>query len=314
MTTSLAPGCLLALSTLLGACDRPPPVSPIPPLTTATSTAPLAPAAPPATEPLATPAAPAPAASPAGCDPASWKTALQSCEPFVARFTASASGNYWPAARAVDGDSCTAWNSGGFAPQAITLDLGEPRPVGRVVLVPEMTPDGAVAHVVEVSNDGVRFEVRGRYEGTMVERGVYGVALSPAALARYVRVRTERSPSWVAWNEIVPVACPGQHATAPAPQQAVATPAARPVPPPEPRASLVAGTGACTRDADCHPDAPCHAAACTSRPSPFGPVQCTKDCSGPMDCGRGGCVCDHGRCAMSARPSPDDDVLKSLSH
>jgi hypothetical protein len=114
------------------------------------------------------------------------------------------------AALALDRSACTIWNSGAGAPQSITLDLGEPRPIGHVVLVAAMTPAGQVAHVVEVSDDGVTFDPRARYDGEMFDGGVFGLTLVPAARARFVRVRTERSPSWVAWRDVVPTTCQGE--------------------------------------------------------------------------------------------------------
>jgi hypothetical protein len=176
-----------------------------------------------------------------------------------------------------------------------------------------MTPDGQVAHVVEVSSDGVRFEARARYEGAMSEGGVFGVTLSPAALARYLRVRTERSPSWVAWNEIVPVACAGERATPPASPTSsepptMLGPSARPTPPPR----LVPGVGACAHDADCHPNGNCHPTGCTSRPVAPSGLACTRSCSGPLDCDNGECVCNRGRCTMSTRGTPDEQFHEPL--
>jgi hypothetical protein len=108
---------------------------------------------------------------------------------------------------AVDADACSLWNANGFAPQAITVDLGAPRVVGRLLLVPGMSPRGHVVHVVEVSHDGVTFEPRARYDGKMWDSGVFVVKLEPAARARFIRLRTESSPSWVAWFEIMPLTC-----------------------------------------------------------------------------------------------------------
>ncbi len=108
---------------------------------------------------------------------------------------------------AVDSDACSLWNSNGFVPQAITLDLGSSRTASRLLLIPGMSPRGRVVHVVEISDDGKSFEPRARYDGEMFDSGAFVVKLEPAARARFIRIRTETSPSWVAWFEIVPFTC-----------------------------------------------------------------------------------------------------------
>ncbi len=106
------------------------------------------------------------------------------------------------ASKGSDGDTCTIWNSGGFAPQSITFDLGTETRIDAIVLVPEMSPNGSVKHAVAFSNDGKSFQVGQRVEAPM-QSGVAQDLLLPAPeRARFVRVTTDQSPSWIAWREV----------------------------------------------------------------------------------------------------------------
>jgi len=68
-------------------------------------------------------------------------------------------------------------------------------------------------------------------------------------------------------------------------------------------AHIVAGTGACTTDADCVPDGCCHPATCTAGPRRPCNQMCTMECRGnTLDCGQGSCLCDHGTCAARITP------------
>lgn len=125
----------------------------------------------------------------------------------VARAVASA--NQADALQALDGSACTIWNAGGFAPQSVELDLGEPAFVDGFELVPEMTPNGAVTHVIEVSLDGQRWEPAHRVEGAMQSGVAFEMLLPKTMRARFLKVSTLASPSWVAWRDIVVLHCSG---------------------------------------------------------------------------------------------------------
>ena len=107
------------------------------------------------------------------------------------------------AVSAFDGDACSIWNSGGFAPQAATLDLGAPTLVSTVLLVPEMTPSSAtVTHVLEVSDDGRSFQRLGQLRAPMRTGEIVELPIPGGVTTRFVRVSTSESPSWVAWRDI----------------------------------------------------------------------------------------------------------------
>ncbi len=112
------------------------------------------------------------------------------------------------AARANDGNRCTSWNSGGYAPATLTLDFGETVPMRGVTLVPEMSPTTAgVGHVVEVSDNGSAWRVAHTVSQTMSSGQVYPFAFSQPQSARFLRVRSTSSPSWIAWVEVAVYRC-----------------------------------------------------------------------------------------------------------
>lgn len=125
--------------------------------------------------------------------------------------TASAS-SMWTAgsapAFAIDGNRCTGWNAGGYAVAYLQVDLGRVISVRGVTLVPFMSPTPAgVTHVVEVSSDGATFTPTLTISQTMASSGTYGYDFGRDVSARYVRVRTLSSPSWVAWGEVAVFRC-----------------------------------------------------------------------------------------------------------
>jgi hypothetical protein len=116
--------------------------------------------------------------------------------------TAQASSAQADASKAGDGSVCTIWNSGGGAPQQVTLDLGTPTRVDVIALVPEMTPDGTVSHEVSFSDDGRSFQVGHRIEAPMRSGAQVELVLPKPERARFVRVTTTKSPSSIAWREV----------------------------------------------------------------------------------------------------------------
>lgn len=115
---------------------------------------------------------------------------------------ATADRNAKDAAAASDTDRCTIWNAGGFAPASVTLDLGAETRIDVIALVPEMTPDGRVSHAIAFSDDGKTFVTGQRVEAPMQSGVAAELALPKPERARFVRVTTSASPSWVAWREI----------------------------------------------------------------------------------------------------------------
>jgi hypothetical protein len=109
---------------------------------------------------------------------------------------------------AFDGDACTIWNSGGFAPQSATLDLGSPKFISAILLVPEMTPSrGLVHHTVEVSDDGRLFQRLGELKLTMRTGEAIELPVPNGVTTRFLRITTSESPSHVAWRDVAIIRC-----------------------------------------------------------------------------------------------------------
>jgi hypothetical protein len=121
--------------------------------------------------------------------------------------SASATLSSGDAMRAGDGSTCTEWNAGGFAPASVTLDLGTPTRIDAIVLVPEMSPGGRVRHEIAFSDDGRSFQVGHRVEAPMQTRVPVELPLPRPERARFVRVTTTSSPSFVAWREVALFRC-----------------------------------------------------------------------------------------------------------
>lgn len=104
------------------------------------------------------------------------------------------------AASVFDHDLQTNWNSGAFAPGWIQLDLGAPVTISRVRLYTVQTPAGPTRHEILGGLTPDSLTSLGALEGNTADG--QGLELQVKAQARYVRVVTVKSPSWVGWREI----------------------------------------------------------------------------------------------------------------
>lgn len=111
-----------------------------------------------------------------------------------------ASREHTPAEGAVDGDVDSGWVSGDLAPQWIELDLGEERSVDRLRLLVDQAPPGPTVHEIYAGPDPDPQE-----RVAVVEEDTdWGDELTVAigTPARYIRIVTTESPSWIAWLEV----------------------------------------------------------------------------------------------------------------
>jgi RHS repeat-associated protein len=108
-----------------------------------------------------------------------------------------------PPAQAIDGNLGTMWNSGGFAPQWIQLDLGQPATISQIRLNVAQLPDGQTTHEIYGGTDPQALTLIRTLSGFTQSGQWLEPTFAPAINnIRYLKILTTASPSWVAWNEI----------------------------------------------------------------------------------------------------------------
>ena len=114
----------------------------------------------------------------------------------------SASGAYpgSPPANVVDGNTGTFWNAGGFPVQWIQIDLGAVRPVCSLRLTALQSPAGTATHTVLIGDNAQSLTPLRTVSKVFADFQVDVVPI--AANTRFIRIRTDSGPSWVAWREI----------------------------------------------------------------------------------------------------------------
>lgn len=123
---------------------------------------------------------------------------------------ATASSESQSAGAATDGDiSPGNWNSKGFPPQWIEIDLSGPRRIRHVSLNPEQSPSGFTQNrVYGLRPDGTRL-LLSEYNASTISGGIFTVIVDPRVGddIRAIRVETISGPSWVSWREIEVYGC-----------------------------------------------------------------------------------------------------------
>lgn len=92
------------------------------------------------------------------------------------------------------------WNAGHGAPAWVEIDLGAQKTVTRIRLTPEQDPEGAVVHYIYAGSSPSPTNLVATISGNGATLEPFAASLG--APARYVRIYTVSSPSWVAWREI----------------------------------------------------------------------------------------------------------------
>ena len=110
-----------------------------------------------------------------------------------------------PPVRAVDGRTDDIWNSGGYAPQWIEIDLGRPVDIGRIRLIAGEQPAGVAFLVLTRRGDGT-YRLLHRFDGPSVYRQELRFSRKrPWRAVRYLRVAASQgsgASAWVSWPEI----------------------------------------------------------------------------------------------------------------
>jgi hypothetical protein len=116
--------------------------------------------------------------------------------------TVSASLPGSPPANAIDGLLGTGWGAGAFPPQWIRIDLGAVRSVHEIYLVVDQFPEGDTHHRLLLAGADGAFGLAAEFEGNTAPGDVLSFRPPTPVEARFVRVETLSSPSWVGWHEI----------------------------------------------------------------------------------------------------------------
>lgn len=115
-----------------------------------------------------------------------------------------------PGTNAVDGNSNTAWISGGLATQWIQIDLGTPSTIAEIRLTVTMTPQvGQTTHHVLAKGPGTagQFKLMHTFSQITEEGTILKFTPSPVWQGiQYIRIESIESPSWIAWREIEVIA------------------------------------------------------------------------------------------------------------
>ena len=130
------------------------------------------------------------------------------CTRLSGKYTANSTwGGHLPS-HAGDGKCGTAWNSGGHPVRWIRVDLGTTKSVRGLVVVPNSSPSpAAVTHQFQISTNGSSWVTQKIWSATIKNSGIYNIDFGNNVSARYVRVRTTKTPSWVAWTEVAVFSC-----------------------------------------------------------------------------------------------------------
>lgn len=104
---------------------------------------------------------------------------------------------------ACDGNSATVWNAGRFATQWIQFDLGRTVSLRRIRLQIAQSPTGDTRHIVSVGQSPTSLHQATEFVGTTHDGQWLEFDLGGKELGnvRYIRVTTDKSPSWIAWRE-----------------------------------------------------------------------------------------------------------------
>ncbi len=104
---------------------------------------------------------------------------------------------------ALDADTTTYWNSGGYAPQWIEVDLGGSQQVSTLTLEFAQSPAGISTHQLYAgSTENPTALVKTVNAFTEDQEKMVVQFVPPLTNVRYLRIVTTESPSWVAWRTI----------------------------------------------------------------------------------------------------------------
>jgi glucose/arabinose dehydrogenase len=187
-----------AMLTMVLACRSPRgPISETSPVegTTQGTSTPLIKDATPTVSHVSSPATPSPVRS--------TPTTTSAWQNVAIRATVSASSGEDSARKAVDGNPESLWSAGKPAPQSFTVTLDRPYLVNSVQLVVAQTPPGQTTHEIWLGDESGTLTRYKKLVNTWTSDGeTLTVPIDPPRVVTSVVVRTDESPSFVAWREV----------------------------------------------------------------------------------------------------------------
>jgi hypothetical protein len=107
------------------------------------------------------------------------------------------------AGKAVDGLALTAWNSGGGPPAELVIDLGAPMTIREIRLLNAQDPAGVTTHRIEIRKPFGGWQLLEKLNGfTTSEQWLRVFPSAPVTGVRWIRIKTQKTPSWVSWWEV----------------------------------------------------------------------------------------------------------------
>src|SRR5262249_39189401 len=108
--------------------------------------------------------------------------------------------------KAFDGRSDTDWNAGDYAPSWIEAELPAAE-LASIVLVPAQDIPGPTTHEIWVSdepmgNDRTKARLVHTFDRPTQDHDRLQFDCPKGLSARYLQVRTTKSPTWIAWWEV----------------------------------------------------------------------------------------------------------------
>lgn len=107
-----------------------------------------------------------------------------------------------PARYAVDQNPETIWNTGAHAPQWIEIEFSENYQIEKILLRVSQYPQGETHHQVWAGLERGDYWLAADLRGETLDGDVITVELEDLPTARFLKIETIQSSSWVAWREI----------------------------------------------------------------------------------------------------------------
>lgn len=117
--------------------------------------------------------------------------------------TVSVSAGADSAGKAIDDNSDTLWSAGASPPQTYLVTLDKPYLVNSVQLVVAQSPAGQTTHEIWLGDPSGSLTLYKKLDNTFASDGdTLTVPIDPPRVVNRVMIRTDASPSFVAWREV----------------------------------------------------------------------------------------------------------------